>query len=147
MHQQGNSPVRFFLFRREFTDAFDLRRALGRSFRRSLINVLDANDDGLRRACAVVRSTPRTSGLVVVEQERRDARSIRHLRRIRELLELRSLPLVVLAHEGDDPHAALRAYEDGADAFVALPSDGADLSRACSAVFDLWERLQLAKSA
>jgi hypothetical protein len=147
VNHQGNPPDRIFLFRREYTDAFELRRAIGRSFPRSLLSVLDANEDGLRIACAVVRSGRRSSGLVIVEQEARDARTLRHLAGIRAIPELGSSPLVVLGPDGGDPHAVLRAYEDGADGFVALPPRGADLARIGSAVAELWEHLQLAKSA
>lgn len=147
MNSQANPPRRIFLFKEEYTDAFELRRAVGRSFRRSLLNVLDANEAGLRTACAVVRSGQPSSGLVLVEREHRDAPSIRHLARIRELPELGSFPLVVLGDVSGDPLALLRAHEDGADGFVALPSEGADLARVVRAVGEFWEHLQLAKSA
>jgi hypothetical protein len=144
---QGAPPRRVFLFKQEYTDAFELRRAVGRSFRGSLLNVLDANEDGLRTACAVVRSSPRGSGLVLVQRERRDAQSIRQLERIRDLEALRSFPLVVLGGDAADPLAVRRAHEDGADGFVALPAKGAELARIGRAVAEFWERLQLLKSA
>jgi hypothetical protein len=146
VNHQWNPPVRIFLFKREYTDAFELRRAIGRSFRRSLLNVLDANDDGVRTACAVVGSRYRPSGLVLVEQERRDAESVRRIERIRQVQELRSFPLIVLGKD-EDPNAVLHAYEDGADGFVALPENGADVGRIGRVVAEVWERLHLVKSA
>jgi len=147
VNRQGIQPRRIFLFKQEYTDAFELRRALGREFRRSLLNVLDANEDGLRTACVVVRSGHHASGLVVVERERRDSESIRHLARIRELPELRSLPLVVLGDDAADALASLRAHEDGADGFIALPAKGADLARVGRAVGEFWGNLELVRSA
>ncbi len=147
MNHQGHPPVRIFLFKREFTDASELRRAIGMSFPEGLLNVLDANDDGLRTACTVVRSTPRRPGLVIVERERREPRSIDHLSKIRELLELRALPLVVLGYDHDDSHAMLGAYEDGADGFVAIPPRITDLTRVGNAVAKIWGHLQLVQSA
>jgi DNA-binding NarL/FixJ family response regulator len=139
-------PVRVFLFKREYTDAFDLRRAIGRSFRRSLLNVLDWNHDGLRTACAVVRANHQPPGLVLVEQEPCGAGTIEQLRLIRELPEFCSLPLIVLGDDADS-RAVQRAYENGADGFVALPRNGADLSKVGGAVAKLWNHLQLAQSA
>ena len=120
--------IRVFLFKREYFDAFHLRVAIGMSFGGCIVDVLDQSEAGMRTACAIARSDDRVPGLILVEQVRRDPRTVMKLDRIRGLPELRPLPVVILG-DGEEPDSVLRAYQAGADGFIPLPEHAIALPR------------------
>jgi DNA-binding NarL/FixJ family response regulator len=134
-----------FLFKREFVDVFHLRLAIGMAFDECYVNVLDQNDAGMRMACAAVRSRAVPS-LILFERMHREPRSVQALESIRSVAELRPLPIVILG-DGADSDAVLRAYQDGADAFVPLPERASELPRIGRDVAQFWWDRHLQKSA
>jgi len=140
------SPLRVFLFKREFVDVFHLRLAIGMAFDECYVNVIDQNDAGLRTACAAARSGRALPSLILFERTHREPRSVRALESIRNVPELRPLPIVILG-DGEDPDAVLRAYQDGADAFVPLPQRASELPRIGRDVAQFWWERHLQKSA
>jgi hypothetical protein len=96
------TPVRVFLFKREFVDVFHLRLAIGMAFDECYVNVLDQNDAGLRMACAAARSGRALPSLILFERIHREPRNVQALESMRKFPELRPLPLVILG-DGEDP--------------------------------------------
>jgi len=142
----NTTPLRVFLFPREPLDAFHLRRAIGRSFERCFVDVLEQSLAGLRTARAVVRRGAALPGLVLFEQPQRDAKSLEMLGRIRSLPELSAFPLLILG-DATEPMASRIAFRDGADGFVARPEADAELPRLGRDVARFWWRRHLSKSA
>ena len=139
------TPVRIFLFKREFADAFHLRLAIGMAFQNYAIHVVDQTEAGVRTTCAIVRSEGATSSLILLEQRHRDAVGVR-IARLREVPELQSFPVVLLG-DGDDPHSERFAAQDGADAFVPLAERASELPRVGRDLARFWWDRQLSKSA
>ena len=140
------APVRIFLFKREFVDAFHLRLAIGMAFHHYSIHVIDQTDAGVRMTCAIVRSEETMPSLILLEQVRREAGGVRMLGRLREQPELRPFPVVLLG-DGDDPHSELIAVQDGADAFIPLADRASELPRVGRDLARFWWDRQLSKSA
>ena len=146
MNRVSATPVRVFLFKREFVDVFHLRLAIAMAFDECYVNVLDQNDAGLRMACAAARSGRALPSLILFERIHREPRNVQALESMRKFPELRPLPLVILG-DGEDPDGVLRAYQDGADAFVPLPQRASELPRIGRDVAQFWWERHLQKSA
>lgn len=131
----ASTPVRVFLFKRPFVDAFHLRLAIGMSLMWCDVQVLERSDRGVRTACAIARSGQPLPGLVLVEDEGGgDAGSFES--RIRRS-ELGDLPLAVLG-DGEDPGAERHALRDGADGFIPLPTRASELARTGRDIAQFW---------
>jgi DNA-binding NarL/FixJ family response regulator len=130
------APIRVILFKRPFVDAFHLRLAIGMSLLWCDVQVLDRSNQGMRTACAIVRSGHPLPGLILLEREPGDdVGSFPHL--IRHTPELETLPLVVLG-DGEDPDAERHALEEGADAFIPLPTRASELARTGREIARFW---------
>ncbi len=129
-------PIRVLLFKRPFVDAFHLRLAIGMSLLWCDVQVLERSNQGMRTACAIVRSGLRTPGLILLEREPGDDVGS-FPERIRRSPELRALPLVVLG-DGEDPEAKRHALADGADAFIPLPTRACELARTGQDIARFW---------
>jgi hypothetical protein len=96
----ASKPVRVFLFKRPFADAFHLRLAIGMSLLQCDVQVLERADQGMRTACAITKCGPPLPGLVLVEDEG-GGEAASFERRLRRS-EIGDLPLAVLG-DGADP--------------------------------------------
>jgi CheY-like chemotaxis protein len=122
----ASKPVRVFLFKRPFVDAFHLRLAIGMSLLQCDVQVLERADQGMRTACAIAKCGPPLPGLVLVEDEG-GGEAASFERRLRRS-EIGDLPLAVLG-DGADPAAERRAISEGADGFISLPIRASELAR------------------
>lgn len=129
-------PIRVILFKRPFVDAFHLRLAIGMSLLWCDVQVLERSNQGMRTACAIVRSGNRNPGLILLEREPGDDVGS-FPERIRRSPELGALPLVVLG-DGEDPDAERRAMEVGADGFIPLPTRASELARTGRDIARFW---------
>jgi CheY-like chemotaxis protein len=130
------APIRVILFKRPFVDAFHLRLAIGMSLLWCDVQVLERSSQGVRTACAIVRSGNRTPGLILLEREPGDDLGS-FPERIRRSPELAALPLVVLG-DGADPDAERHALENGADGFIPLPTRASELARTGQDIAKFW---------
>ena len=130
----ASTPVRVFLFKRPYVDAFHLRLAIGMSLLWCDVQVLERSDQGVRTACAIAKSGQPLPGLVLVEDEGDDGGSFE--RRVRGS-ELGDLPLAVLG-DGEHPGAACHAFQEGADGFISLPARASDLARTGRDIARFW---------
>jgi CheY-like chemotaxis protein len=132
------APIRVLLFKRPFVDAFHLRLAIGMSLLWCDVQVLERSNQGMRTACAIVRSGSPLPGLILLERQPGDDAGTFH-ERIRRSPELGGLPLVVLG-DGQDPNAELHALAAGADGFIPLPTRACELSRTGQDIARFWVR-------
>jgi DNA-binding NarL/FixJ family response regulator len=138
MIQSAETPaVRVFLFKPERLDMFYLRLAISMSSLRGDLQVLDQNAHGLRLASALVRTHTDLPQLVLFQYDRKRSPSVDMLRRLRASEELRALPLVVLG-DGENPESEPLAYQDGADAFIPLPTRASELANTGRDIERFW---------
>jgi hypothetical protein len=136
MDMSASIPIRVILFKRPFVDAFHLRLAIGMSLLWCDVQVLERSSQGMRTACAIVRSGHPTHGLILLEREPGDDVGS-FPERIRRSPELGALPLVVLG-DGADPEAKRHALADGADGFIPLPTRASELARTGQDIAKFW---------
>ena len=132
----SSSPIRVLLFKPPFVDAFHLRLAIGMSLLWCDVQVLERSDQGMRTACAIVRSGHPLPGLILLEREAGDDVGTFH-ERIRRSPELGRMPLVVLGDAGD-PDVERHALAAGADGFIPLPSRACELARTGQDIARFW---------
>jgi len=135
------APIRVLLFKPPFVDAFHLRLAIGMSLLWCDVQVLERSNQGMRTACAIVRSGHPVPGLILLEREAGDDVGTFH-ERIRHSPELEGMPLVVLG-DGQDPDAERHALAAGADGFIPLPTRACELARTGQDIARFWVHHEL----